>query len=57
MGDYGIVGILGAVLFLTGAALIYNRIANARVNKQYKDARFMKGSMLGRRKYDEDEDD
>ncbi len=57
MGDYGIVGILGAVLFIAGAALIYNRWANARVNKELKNARFMKGSMLGRRDYDEDKDD
>lgn len=57
MGEYGIVGILGGALFIIGAALIYNRWANARTNKQYKGARFMQGSMLGRRPYDEDEDD
>ncbi|MGE9297251.1 MAG: hypothetical protein ACQKBV_13290 [Puniceicoccales bacterium] len=51
------VTILGALLFIIGVALIYNRIANARVNKQYRDARFMKGSMIGRRPYEEDEDD
>ncbi|WP_269540372.1 hypothetical protein [Cerasicoccus fimbriatus] len=57
MGDFGIVGILGVALFIAGVALLYNRWANRKLNKEYKDARFMKGSMLGRRAYDEDEDD
>jgi len=57
MGDYGMVGILGVALLISGAALIYNRYADAKVNKEFKNARFMKGSMLGRRPYDEDEDD
>ncbi|GHB91354.1 hypothetical protein [Cerasicoccus arenae] len=57
MGNYGMVGVLGGVLFVAGVALIYNRWANNRVNKEHRNARFMKGSMLGRRPYDEDEDD
>ncbi|MEO0796967.1 MAG: hypothetical protein AAFX93_17555 [Verrucomicrobiota bacterium] len=51
------VTILGALLFIVGAVLVYERWANARVNKRYRESRFMKGSMLGRRPYDEDEDD
>ncbi|WP_309399679.1 hypothetical protein [Cerasicoccus maritimus] len=57
MGDFGIVGILGVALFIAGVALMYNVWANRRVNKEFKNARFMKGSMLGHRPYDEDEDD
>lgn len=57
MVDYVLVAILGGALFIAGAALIYNRWANSKLNKEYKNARFMQGSMLGRRPYDEDEDD
>jgi len=52
------VAILGVLLLIIGIALIYNRWANARVNHQYREARFMKGSLFGRRpEGDEDEDD
>ncbi len=57
MGDFGIVGILGVALFIAGVALIYNHWANRKINRKHKNARFMQGSMLGRRAYDEDEDD
>ncbi|WP_309384047.1 hypothetical protein [Cerasicoccus frondis] len=57
MGDFGIVGILGVALFIAGVALMYNHWANRRVNKEFKNTRFMQGSQLGRRPYDEDEDD
>jgi len=51
------VAVLGVLLLITGIALIYNRWANARVNHQYREARFMKGSLFGRRPEEEDEDD